>query len=241
MNTPSFVYAGIDVSKKTLELCLQGKSLEFAHDAAGCAALIKRLHQVSQPLQVICEASGGWERPIVDALHEAAIILSVINPRQVRDFAKATGLKAKTDRIDARLLADFGLHIQPPPTPPPSAQQRELSAWVTRRDQVQAMLQAEKTRLIPGLPKTVGKDVNASIARYRQTMSRAVRLRAFVSRFTPYAGNFGNEGRFTEKKHGNESSRQTKGWKRREAFHFSAVALWRVIIHHETPGIFDEE
>ncbi len=78
---------------------------------------------------------------------------------------KGTGRRAKTDRIDARMLAMFGLHVQPAFTPPPSPEQTELAAWVTRREQLQLMLQGEIARQIPGLPKSISKDLKASIAR----------------------------------------------------------------------------
>jgi len=185
MNTPTLVHAGLDISKATLELHFQGEDLAFTHDAKGCAALIQYLRKSSKPVHVICEATGGWERPILDALHSAAIALSVVNPRQVRDFAKATGLRAKTDRIDARVLAGFGLHIQPALTPPPSAAQRELAAWVTRRQQIQLMLQAEMTRLIPGLPRTIVKDLESSILRLRKQLARIKQRLAQLIASTP--------------------------------------------------------
>jgi transposase len=172
MNIPTLVHAGIDVAKATLDLHLQGQTWQFPHDPPGCAALIKQLRACGLPVQVICEATGGWERPLLGALHAAAIPLSVVNPRQVRDFAKGTGQRAKTDRIDARMLAMFGLHVQPAPTPPPSAQQVELTAWVTRREQIQLMLQAEIARKIPGLPKTIRRDLQASIARLQKQLAK---------------------------------------------------------------------
>jgi transposase len=171
MKTPTLVHAGLDIAKATLELHLQGQAWQFPHDPQGCATLVKRLRTSKQPVQVICEATGGWERPVLGALHAAAIPVSVLNPRQVRDFARASGLRAKTDRIDAGVLARFGAQIQPAPTAPPSVEQRELAAWVTRRDQIQTMLQAEVARQIPGLPKTVLKDLKASIARLRKQLT----------------------------------------------------------------------
>jgi transposase len=178
----------VDIAKATLELHLQGQAWQFTHDPKGCAALIRRLRASKQSVQVICEATGGWERPILGALHKAAIPVSVINPRQVRDFAKASGLQAKTDRIDARVLASFGAAIGPAPTPPSSAQQQELAAWVTRRNQIQLMLQAENARQIPGLPKAVSKDLNASIARLRKQLEAVKkRLAGLLAASAPLA------------------------------------------------------
>jgi transposase len=144
----------------------------LAHDPPGCAALLARLRAVGTPVQVICEATGGWERPVVTALHAAGQALSVVNPRQVRDFARGRGRRAKTDRIDAQMLAEFGAANTPAATPAPSAAQAELAAWVTRRAQLQAMLCAERTRQIPGLPKPVAKDLAASIARLEKQLAK---------------------------------------------------------------------
>jgi len=172
MNTPAPVYAGMDISRNTLELSLQGKAFEFSHDAPGCASLLETLNALKEPVQVICEATGGWERPVLCALHGGAVAVSVINPRLARDFAKAAGRMAKTDHIDAQMLAEFGRLMQPPPTQAPSPMQQELCAWVTRRDQLQAILQGEKTRLIPGLPNSVLKDLKASIKRLERQLQK---------------------------------------------------------------------
>ena len=168
----TYVYAGLDIAKATLDLHLQGGAWSFPHDPPGCAALIARLQSLGVPVQVICEATGGWERPVVAALHAAGQPVSVVNPRQVRDFARGRGRRAKTDRIDAQMLAEFGAANTPAPTAAPSAEQAELSAWVTRREQIQAMLRAERTRQIPGLPKPVAKDLAASILRLEKQLAR---------------------------------------------------------------------
>ena len=127
---PILVHAGLDIAKATLDLHLQGRAWSFAHDPPGCAALLARVQSLGVPVQVICEATGGWERPVVAALHAAGQAVSIVNPRQVRDFARGRGQRAKTDRIDARMLAEFGAANTPAPTPAPSAAQAELAAWV---------------------------------------------------------------------------------------------------------------
>lgn len=173
--TPAPVqYAGLDIAKATLDLHLQGQSARFAHDAKGCAALVARLQARGAPVHVVCEATGGWERPIVTALHAAGVPVSVVNPRQVRDFARGRGQRAKTDRLDAAVLAAFGATNAPAATPAPSAAQAELSAWVTRREQVQAMLVAERARQIPGLPASVARELAASVARLAKQLARLV-------------------------------------------------------------------
>lgn len=182
---PTLVYAGLDIAKATLDLHLQGQSLTFAHDPPGCAALIALLRAVGAPVLVVCEATGGWERPVVAALHAAKIAVALLNPRQVRDFARGRGQRAKTDRIDARMLAEFGAANRPEPTPAPSAAQAELAAWVTRREQLQAMLSAETTRQIPGLPKAVAKELAASILRLQKQHAKVVARLAALLAATP--------------------------------------------------------
>ena len=159
MNPPCVHYAGLDIAKATLDLHLQGQHAHFTHDASGCAALVARLQALGTPARVICEATGGWERPVVAALHSAGIAVAIVNPRQVRDFARGRGQRAKTDRIDARMLAAFGAANTLTPASAPSAAQAELAAWVTRRAQLQTMLAAEQARQVSGLPKAVAKDL----------------------------------------------------------------------------------
>lgn len=165
------VHAGLDIAKATLDLHLQGRALSFPHDPAGCAALLACLQKTGVPVHVICEATGGWERPVVAALHAAGQAVSIVNPRQVRDFARGRGCRAKTDRIDAQMLAAFGTANTPAATPAPSAEQAALTAWVTRREQIQAMLLAERARQIPGLPAAVLKHLKASITRLTKQLA----------------------------------------------------------------------
>jgi len=181
----NLVHAGLDIAKATLDLHFQGHAWSFAHDSPGCAALLTRLRAAGAPVQVICEATGGWERPVLAALHAAGQAVSVVNPRQVRDFARGRGQRAKTDRIDAQMLAEFGAANTPAPTPAPSAAQAELAAWVTRREQLQAMLCAERARQIPGLPKAVAKDLAASIARLEKHLAKVVAHLAAILAATP--------------------------------------------------------
>lgn len=162
--TSPITYIGLDISKRFLDLDLPNSSASIAYDPKGCKTLIARLCALKASLQVICEATGGWEHQIVAALHEANIPVSVVNPRQVRDYARSMGKLAKTDKIDKGVLTAFGKVVQPRLTPRPSALQAEMSAWVTRRQQLQAMLAAEECRVMPGLPKAVAKSIAASIA-----------------------------------------------------------------------------
>lgn len=140
------VHAGVDVSKDTLDASAPLRKRSFANSVQGHRALVAALLRLG-PVHVVCEATGGYERALVDALHQAGVPVSVINPRQVRDFARSQGRLAKTDRIDAQVLADYGQAIQPKPTPPCSAEQRQLEQWITRRRQLVDMLQMERCRL----------------------------------------------------------------------------------------------
>jgi transposase len=139
------VYAGIDVAKATLELHLQGHRAEFANQPEGLAQLCKKLQSVPH-LQVICEATGGYERALVQALHQAQIPVSVANPAQVRAAAQAKGQRAKTDRIDAALLSDYGQRFQPKLTPANSVSQDKLIAltqWLKQLIQGQALAKTQ--------------------------------------------------------------------------------------------------
>ena len=117
-----------------------------AHDEAGLAALVAHV-QTLAPALVVLEATGGLETDVATALAVAGVPVAVVNPRQVRDFAKAVGHLAKTDQIDADVLALFAARLQPPPRPLPDAAQHELTALVARRRQLVEMLTAERNRL----------------------------------------------------------------------------------------------
>jgi len=148
MLTPP-VYLGADVSKLTLELGCPRLILpaSIPNTPAGYRTLIKTLVRRPAPVHVVCEATGPYHRGFVAALHEAKIPVSVVNPRLPRDFARSRGQLAKTDKIDALLLADYGRTMQPAPTPKPDAQMTLLDDLVTRRSQLVEDRAREKTRL----------------------------------------------------------------------------------------------
>jgi transposase len=141
------VTIGIDVAKATLDVWVEseGTGWTVGNDAAGIAALIERVQARAVRL-VVLEATGGYEYAAVAALSLAGQPVAVVNPRQVRDFARATGRLAKTDRIDAQVLARFGVAIRPEPRSLPSVEVQELDAAVTRRRQLLEMLQMERNR-----------------------------------------------------------------------------------------------
>jgi transposase len=141
-------FVGIDVSKARLDVSFRpdGASLSLANDAAGVAALVKRV-KAAPPALIVVEATGGLEIPLASALAAAGLAVAVVNPRQVRDFARATGRLAKTDRIDAEALAHFADAIRPEARPLPDEDARRLEALVVRRRQLVDMQTAEQNRL----------------------------------------------------------------------------------------------
>ena len=141
------VYVGVDVAKARLDVALHpdGASWTVVHDDDGIAGLVERL-VAEQPRLVTLEATGGLELPLVAALVAAELPVRVVNPRGARDFAKAAGQLAKTDRLDAQVLARYGAALQPTARPIPDAALGEVRALVARRRQLQAMVVAEKNR-----------------------------------------------------------------------------------------------
>jgi len=147
------VYVGIDIAKAHLDLAErpQQKQWRTGRDEAGLAQIVERLRAVG-PALIVVEATGGLESSVVSALLAAELPVVVVNPRQVRDFAKATGRLAKTDRLDAEVLAHFGEALKPTPRPLPDAQQRQLDSLMVRRRQLVEMLVAERNRLGSAAP-----------------------------------------------------------------------------------------
>jgi transposase len=141
-------FVGIDVSKATLDVavCPSQPGHSFPHDEAGLAHLVAYLRELA-PALVVLEATGGYETDVAAALAVAAVPLAVVNPRQVRDFAKAIGRLAKTDALDAEVLALFAERIRPVAQTLPDEAQQDLAALITRRRQLVDMLGAERNRL----------------------------------------------------------------------------------------------
>ena len=140
--TPIFV--GIDVSKARLDVSIRptGKRDSVVNDKVGIKALVKRLAEI-QPALIVMEATGSMERQVSAALGGAGLPVVVVNPRQVRDFAKATGQLAKTDSIDALVLARFAEAVRPVVRPLPDEVTLELRALTSRRRQITEMIVAE--------------------------------------------------------------------------------------------------
>ena len=164
------VFVGIDVAQARLDIAVRptGEQWTSSHDEAGIATLVTCL-QALGPTLVVLEATGGRELALAGALAAAQVPTAIVNPRQVRDFAKAIGQLAKTDALDAQVLARFAELIRPEPRALPDAQAQELAALLTRRRQVVAMLTAEQQRLSTTLP-TVRPRVETHIRWLRQEL-----------------------------------------------------------------------
>jgi transposase len=159
-------FVGIDVSKDALDVYVlpEGKHWQVANDQAGCAQLIERLKPLGETVLVVMEATNVFWRMAAAALAGAGLACAVVNPRQVHDFGKAMGKLAKTDRLDAEVLALFAQRIQPPVRALPSAQCQVAAELLARRAQLMGMRVAEKNRLATASAKRVRKDIEATIA-----------------------------------------------------------------------------
>jgi transposase len=154
---------GIDVAKAQLDIAVRpsGERWAIPNDAGGVVTLVERL-QALHPTLIVLEATGGLERAATAALATAGLPVVVVNPRQARDFARATGQLAKTDALDARALAHFADVIRPTPRPLPDAQTQELRALWGRRQQLVGMRTAEQNRLA-GTSGRLQTDIEAHI------------------------------------------------------------------------------
>lgn len=172
--------AGIDVGKANLDLAVDGQSgvARFANTRAGIGKLLKRLQAVAAE-RIVVEATGGYEEPLLEACCDAGLWIARVNPRQARDFARATGELAKTDAIDARLLALmarlFGDRLRQHVAPPPW--QRELRDWLRRRGQVVALLQAQKQQasMAPAAVRQLAARTIAALGRELAAIERTMK------------------------------------------------------------------
>ena len=182
--TEELIYVGIDVAKDRVDVATRPADQHWSvsYDEAGVEALVAKL-QVLEPAAVILEATGGLELPLVAAVAAAALPVAVVNPRQVRDFARSTGQLAKNDQLDARILAHFGEAVRPPIRPLRDADTQVFGAMLARRRQMVAILVAEKNRLSRALPEVrprieahinwLGQELNDLDGELRQTIQNS--------------------------------------------------------------------
>ena len=170
MNT---IYAGLDIAKSSLQFRLLQKDHVVANATAGHRRLIFLLQKQNAPVHVVCEATGGYERDVVTALLSAKIPVSVVEPARVRHFARAAGLRAKTDRVDAALLAQYGERLQPRPAELRSVAQERLRELTRRRSQLVDLmtLTRNQSRLLRGVDLRRGA---ARLLTQMRTQLRAV-------------------------------------------------------------------
>ena len=177
-NNPPILHVGLDVAKSSLQLDLAGKSHCLTNDAQGHAQLLRVL-DLHPGAHVVCEATGGYEQPVVRVLHAATQPVTIVEAGRVRHFAKAKGLRAKTDPIDAGVLSAYGRTFQPPATLAPSATQARLSQLSPRRLQLIDTRIAETNRAAhhrqvalrqPPTPATWKKQIAAQTAPSRNSL-----------------------------------------------------------------------
>jgi transposase len=153
-------YVGIDVSKARLDVAeLGGGVWQVDNTLDGIATLVQQMAEM-QPVLIVVEATGGYQRNVVDALFHAGLSVAVVNPARVRQFARACGLLAKTDKLDAFVLAEFGQRVQPKRYEGKNEAEKQLSALLVRRKQVEEMLKAEQNRL-----RTIAPSLRSSVER----------------------------------------------------------------------------
>jgi transposase len=179
-------FVGIDVAKEHLDVHLHpgGEAFRLTHDEPGLQALGERL-RASSPTLVVLEASGGYEVTVAATLAGAGLPVAVVNPRQIRDFGRATGQLAKTDRLDARTIALFAAAVRPAPRPLPSAQADALGELVARRRQLVDMLGAELNRRRLLRDRRLQHHVDAHVAWLEEALRRLDHDLTTLIRSTP--------------------------------------------------------
>lgn len=195
----TFVHLGADVAQGHIDLAgsVRGVPARISNTVADLRKLCRRLSRHGET-HLICEATGGCERLLVREAHRAGVTISVLNPRQVRDFARAKGRLAKTDKIDAHILRDYGAALQPRPSKPVDPSLQKLASYSTRRRQIISMRTAEKNRLHradPVLAKShrsliaiLDAQITALDLAMAQIVQKTASLRAKVTKLTSVKG-----------------------------------------------------
>ncbi|MYB17145.1 MAG: IS110 family transposase, partial [Chloroflexi bacterium] len=185
MNTP--VYVGVDVSSEHLDAAFgpQGPVLRFANTAAGIGKLVARLGEL-EIVVVLMEATGGWEQPLAEALYKASLRVAIVNPRQVRDYARAMGVLAKTDAVDAKVIARFAAAGRYQPWKAPDPAIKELADLAGRRLQLVAQRTAEQNRRRLVGSRIVRSDIGRAIAGLGRRIKRLDKEIAGLINASPY-------------------------------------------------------
>src|SRR6266567_3808462 len=143
----SVVYIGVDVAKAHLDVAWEKRSRRFPNDKSGRAALVAWIKQSPTAVQLICEASGGYEQRLLESLEQSGLKVTLVQANRVRQYARAAGILSKTDKVDARVLSVFGAEMQQSPTRPHSAEQKRLREYEAQRRDLSALLEAEQNLL----------------------------------------------------------------------------------------------
>src|SRR5881396_1946508 len=173
----SVVYIGIDVAKAHLDVAWAGVSRRFANERSGHAALIRWIKQSTTPVQLICEASGGYEQALLESLEKSAVKVTLVQAVRVRQYARASGILAKTDKIDAKVLAAFGSAIKPQPMSPRSVEQKRLRQYEAQRRHLSRILVAEENRLAQlscAQLRTLSRSLISKIKTQIETLDRRI-------------------------------------------------------------------
>jgi len=163
------VYVGVDISKAYLDVAWTERSRRFANNKSGLNALMKWIRQ--SPVHLICEASGGYERGLLEAAEQNAIKLSLVQANRVRQYARAAGILAKTDKVDARVLCAFGTAMQPKPLASLSMQQKQLRELEAQRRHLSRMVVSEQNRLAQLKNKQLQRLTRSLLATLKRQMA----------------------------------------------------------------------
>ena len=167
------VYIGIDVSKATLELSSFDKGASSVkNDQKGILGILKRIQRLEQPVLLCCEATGGYERMLISLALSKEVPVALVNPKRVRDYAKSRGILAKTDLIDASVIADFAQQNQPKPLTARPEWRVRLKEMVLRRETIVAMRSAESQRLDPEPAPAIRKSIKRMLRVFDRELER---------------------------------------------------------------------
>src|SRR5947207_15883413 len=173
----SFVYIGVDVAKAYLDVAWAAASRRFPNDRNGHAALVLWIKQSAASVQLICEASGGYEQALLESLEQNNLAVTLVQAIRVRQYARAAGILAKTDQIDAKVLAAFGAAMQPKPTPSLSVEQKRLRQYEAQRRHLSRTLVAEENRLAQlscAQLRTLSRSLISKIKTQIKTLDRGI-------------------------------------------------------------------
>ena len=173
----SVVYIGIDVAKAHLDVAWAQTVRRLPNQRSGHAALIRWIKQSTTPVQLICEASGGYEQALLESLEKSAVKVTLVQAVRVRQYARASGILAKTDKIDAKVLAAFGSAIKPQPMSPRSVEQKRLRQYEAQRRHLSRILVAEENRLAQlscAELRTLSRSLMSKIKTQIETLDRRI-------------------------------------------------------------------